>query len=111
MHLIAGSWRGGSSAWWGPGVMEESGGRSFVKGALISSFETRVPGNGGQEEKGPCTIFRPGGREDFKHCLQKWQASSCITFTFLFCSFLCFLFYIVCSVLDKDSLESKVLVL
>ena len=89
------TWHGGAA-----GAMEERGGEdegsNFVNIALISSFDTCEPGIGGQEEGGPCTTFRPGGRQGFKHRLQNWQASSCITFTFLFCSFLCFHFFSIC---------------
>ena len=72
--------------------MEERGGEdegsNFVNIALISSFDTCEPGIGGQEKEGPCTIFRPGGRQESKHCLQNWQAFLKFSlFSFLYCVF------------------------
>ena len=77
----------------------------FVKYVLISSFDTCEPGIGGQEEGGPCTIFRPGGRQESKHCLQNWQVP--VVSLFYFEVFFVFLFILCVQYLIRILLNRK----
>ena len=100
------TWHGGAA-----GAMEERGGEdegsNFVNIALISSFDTCEPGIGGQEKEGPCTIFRPGGRQESKHCLQNWQVPVVSLSLFYFEVFFVFLFILCVQYLIRILLNRK----